>query len=114
MIAHKGVRVRNLQFLCETERGVVAGVGHRHDDVGFDRKFARQLASHVRPHFADIHAADDAVRPREINVFEHAEGWLLRWERVLGAQSVFIDDQDFARLDFPNELRVDQVEGACF
>lgn len=48
MVADKGVSVRNLQFLSETKRGIIAGVGHWHHDVGLDGKFSRQLASHFQ------------------------------------------------------------------
>src|SRR5438876_4210283 len=99
MIPDKGVLVGNFQFFGEPERGVIAGVGHRHDDVGFDREFSRQLATHFHSHLADIHAADNAVRPREVNVFEHAERWTLRLERPLRAYSVLVDDEYLARLD---------------
>ena len=77
------------EFLGKTERGVIAGVGHRHDDVGFDRELARQLAAHLGAHPGDVDVADDAVRPREIDVFEHAERRLLVAERPFGAQARF-------------------------
>ena len=34
------------------------------------------------------------------------------FERELGADAVFVDDDDFARLDLADELRVDEVERA--
>ena len=98
----------------ETERGVIAGVRHGNHDVGFDRKFSRQLAAHLGADLADVYAADDAVGPRKIDVFEHAEGRLLIRERPFRAQTVLIDDQDFAGLDLANELRVNQIQRARF
>ena len=35
-------------------------------------------------------------------------------ERPLRANAVFVDDDDFARLDFANELGVDEIERARF
>ena len=83
VIAHEGVLVGNVQLVREAERGVVSGVGHRHDDVGFDRKSSRQFASHFGAHLGDVDAADDAVGPREINVLEHAKGRLLLAETAI-------------------------------
>ena len=96
----------NLHFFGETERCVVAGIRHRHNDVGFHRKLAGKFAAHFGADFADVHTADDAVRPREINVFEHAKGRLLRLKRKLRTHSVFVDDQNLTGLNFANELGV--------
>ena len=63
----------------------------RAHDVGFDRKFAGQFASHFGSHFGDIDAADDAVGPREIDVFEHAKRRLLIAKWPLRAQTVFVE-----------------------
>ena len=114
MIADKGVCVRNLQFLSKAKRGIISGVGHRHDNVCIDRKPAREFASHLHAHFSDVHAADHAVRTREINIFKHAERGLFLREWPLRAQSVFIDDQHFAWLNFTNEFRVNEIKGAGF
>ena len=64
--------------------------------------------------FADIDAADDAVRPREIDILEHAKRRLLIRERPLRAQAVFVDDEHFAGLDLANELGVNEIERARF
>ena len=112
VIADEGVLVGNVELVRESERGIVARVGHRHDEVGFDRKFSRQLAAHLGPHFGDVDAADDAVGPREIDVFEHAKGRLLFLEGPFRAKAVLADDEDFARLDFADEFRVNEIEGA--
>ena len=53
-----------------------------------------------------------AVRPREIDVFEHAERWPRIRERPLGAQTVLVNDDNFAGLNFANELRMDQIKSA--
>src|SRR4030095_4123843 len=57
-------------------------------------------------------ATDHTVRAREINVFEHAKCWPLVRERPFGAQSVFIDNQHFAGLNFADDLRVNQIKSA--
>ena len=114
MIADERVLVRNSQFLGETERRVIPRVRHRHHDVCFNRKLARQLATHFGPNFANGDAADLAVRPREVNVLEHAEGRLLRLERKFRTHSVLVDNEHFTRLDIANKFGVNQIEGAGF
>ncbi len=49
-----------------------AGVGNRHDQVGVDRRLARQAASHLLP--AGLHPAakDPAVGPGEVHMLEDA------------------------------------------
>src|SRR4029077_19962604 len=69
VIADESVRIGNIQFLGKTERRIISGVRHRHDDVCIDRKFSCQFASHFHAHLADVNAADHTVRAREIDVF---------------------------------------------
>ena len=116
MVADEGRVVGDARFLAEAERGVVAGVGHGDDEVGLDGVEAGQFAAHVRAHRADVDALERAVGPREIDVLEDAEAELvLRHEGLDRAQAVFVDDDDFARLDVADELRAgDDVEGAAF
>src|SRR5947207_220402 len=96
----------NLHFLGEAERRVVSGIRHRNNDVGLHWKLPGKFAPHFGADFADIHATDDAVRPREVNVLKHAEGGLLRLKRKFRTHSVLVDNQNLTRLDFANELSV--------
>src|SRR5206468_9756586 len=63
-------------------------------------------------HLTDVNPADHTVRAREIDIFEHAERWPRIRERPFGAQSVFINDQYFAGLNFADELGVNQIKSA--
>jgi shikimate dehydrogenase len=116
VVADKGMVVGNLRFLAEAERGVVAGIGHGNDKIRLDRMKPGEFTAHVGPHRANVGAFEGAVGPREINVLENAEAeMLLADERLDGAKSLFVDDDDFARLDVADELRAgDDVEGARF
>jgi hypothetical protein len=86
------MRVRNLEFLRESERCVVPGIRYRHDNIGFNWKSACQFASHFGADFADGHATEFTVRSGEIDILKHAERRLLRLEWKFRAHSVFIDD----------------------
>ena len=103
---------RNVQFLCKTKGSVISGIRHRHDNIGLNRKSARQFASHFGPDFADVHATEFAVRSREVDVLKHAECRLLRLVREFRTDSALIDDQNLARFDVANEFRMNQIECA--
>ena len=45
-------------FLGEAERRRAAGVGHRHDEVGLDRRLAGELAAHRLAAQVDVLAED--------------------------------------------------------
>src|ERR1051325_11278027 len=102
------------EFFGKTERSVVARVRNRHNDIGFNGKLARELATHFGPDFADRDAANFTVRSRKINILEHAEGRPLRLKWKFRTNSVFVDDQNFAGLNVSNELGMNQVERAGF
>ena len=73
--------------------------------------FARELAAHFLADFVDVVAVDDAVGPREIDVFKNAERALLvRGKRLDAGQPFFVDDDDFARLHVADEFGVNQIE----
>ncbi len=76
--------------------------------------FLRQFASHFGADLGDVDAAHDAVRPRKINVLEHAKGLVFGREWPFGPDSVFANDDDFARFHLANEFRVDEIERARF
>ena len=47
-------------------------IGHRHDDIGIDRGFARQLAADALARLVDALAFEHAVGPGEIDVLKIA------------------------------------------
>ena len=73
--------------------------------------FARELAAHFLANFINAAAANHAVRPREIDVFKNAKRPALVFGKRLKAdQTLFVDDDDFARLDIPDELGLNLVK----
>ena len=115
MVADERHLVRNAGFLGVTHRGTNAAVGHRNDEVGFDVVLARELATHFLPHVVNAVSVDDAVGTREINVFKNAERALLMLRPGLNAgDTFFVDDDDFARLNIADELRVNQIQRGRF
>ncbi len=63
---------RHAGFLRESHGGADAGIGHRHDDVGRHRLFAREDAPQIGPDLVDAASEDVTVRPREVDMFENA------------------------------------------
>src|ERR1700684_2048146 len=86
--------------------------GARHDDVGFGRRFPRQLRSHRLAGIVDGSAADDRVRPGEIDIFEDAGPRRQPWQGEEALHALAVDDHDFAVLDVADVFRPDDVEGA--
>src|SRR5213075_1112607 len=110
VVSDKRMRKGNIEFFRESERSVISGIGYRHDNIGLNRKSARQFAAHFGADFADVHATEFAVRSREVDVLKHAECRLLRLVREFRTDSTVIDDQNLARFDVANEFRVNQIE----
>ena len=101
---------RDLRFLAEAERGGNAGIRDGNDEVGLDRRLARQLRADVLAHLIDRRAFDDAVGPREIDMFEDAGRGLGRCERPEAAHACSVDDDQLARLDVAQIAGADHVE----
>ena len=98
--------------LREADRRRHAGIRHRHDHVGLRRRLARELGAHGLAHVVDVAAADDRIRPREIDVFEDAGPRRHRRERLVRLRAVLVEDHDLAVLDVAHVLRADDVERA--
>ncbi len=75
-------------------------------------RFARQLRAHGLAHVVDVAAADDGIRPREIDVFEDAGPRRHRRERLVRLRAVLVEDHHLAVLDVAHVLRADDVERA--
>src|SRR5437588_11022132 len=73
---------RHAGMLAVTERGGHAGIRHRHHDVDFDMAFTRELRAEGFSDVVDRAAADDGVRPREVDIFEDTGPRRLRRERL--------------------------------
>src|ERR1019366_3863331 len=81
------------------------------DEVGLDVVFAGELGAHFLADFIDSVAIDDAVGPREIDVFKNAErAFMVVGKSGDAGESVFVDDDNFAGRHIADELRVDQIK----
>src|SRR5439155_25612049 len=95
--------------------GAIAAVWHRHDHIRLKWILTRELASHLDAHFVNVAIINRAVRAREIDIFENAKSPALMLRKCLDAsQPIFVDDDDFARLDIADELRMNQIKRAGF
>ena len=112
VVADKGGVIRNPELFGEAERGVDARVGYRDHDIGLDRVESCQFPAHIDASLADGHAAQAAVRAREIDVLKDTKGLSAFGKGKLRADPLVIDHNDLARLDIANEGGTDQVEGA--
>ena len=72
VIADQAEAKRNAAFGGIADGGRDAGIGHRDDDIGLDRRFPRQLPSQSLT--ARLHRTSEhhAVGPREVDVLENA------------------------------------------
>ena len=101
------------QRLRVAERRRHAGIGHRHDDVGLRRRFARQSRAHRLARVVDRAAVDDGIRARRnrrirrCRAARAAAGTACR----LVTPSL-VDHDDLAVLDVAHEVGADDVERA--
>ena len=109
--------VRHAGKLAVAEGGRHAGIGHRHHDIDLGVTLAGQLRAERLADFVDRTAADDRIRPREIDVFEDAGPWRYRRKGFVdfgldGLDSM--EHDDFAGFDVTDIFRADDVERAGF
>src|SRR6186997_2618949 len=87
-----------------------ARVRDRDDDIGVGRSLARQLPAHLFPDFVDRAAADDRVRPGEVDIFEDTEPRRVFGNETVALDSLARDHHHFAILDLAQEFGADDVE----
>src|SRR5215472_3680586 len=114
VIANQAHAERDFRFERVAHSGGNAGVGHGHDDVGFDGMFAGEQAAKHFAALVDGPAKNNAVGPREVDVFENALLMRLFGREVDGLDAAFGDAQHFAGRDFADVLRVEQIKRASF
>src|ERR1700686_4273146 len=105
---------RHAGMLAVADRGGHAGIRHRHHDVDRDVAFARELGAERLADVVDRAAADDGIRPREVDVFEDAGPRRFRRKRLVALGAALVEHDDFAGLDVPDIFRADDVERAGF
>src|SRR5881394_2345208 len=98
---------RHAGMLAVAERGRYAGIRHRHHYVDVNMALARQLRAEGLAHFVDRAAADDGIRPREIDVFEDAGPRRLWRERLVAVRALLVEHDDLAGLDVADIFRAD-------
>src|SRR5579859_6924506 len=87
-------------------------MGHGNDQIRIYARFACQLPSQLFA--AGLHrpAEDDAIGPREVDVFEDATR-LRRGRGVKTRTDAFgTDDDEFSRLHVAQVIGADEIEGA--
>src|SRR6202140_4586695 len=105
---------RHAGMLAVADRGGHAGIRHRHHDVDLDMAFARQLRAERFSDFIHRSAADDGIRPREVDVFEDAGPRRFWRKRLVALRAVLVEHDDLAGLDVADVFRADDVERAGF
>ena len=75
-------------LLAEADGRGHARIRDGHDDVGSGRSLARELHAHLLADVVDGAAADDAVGPREVDVFEDAGPRRALRERAVAFEAV--------------------------
>src|SRR5258708_15826671 len=71
MVADDAKLERHPGMLAVADSGGHAGIRHRHHDVDLDMAFARELRAERLANLIHRPAADDGIRPREVDVFEN-------------------------------------------
>src|SRR5262245_44763570 len=99
VIADDAELERHAGMLAVAKRRRHAGIRHGHHDVNVDMALARELRAKSLADLVDRAAANDGVRPREIDVFEDAGPRRLRWERLVAVSAVLVEHDDLAGLD---------------
>src|SRR6185503_20058813 len=89
-----------------------AGIGNRHDDVGFDRLLDGEQAAKIGSHLVDALPEYLAIRPREVDVLEDAVREPRGRKRPNRPGTVWVDDDDLARLDVTHVRSVDEIQRA--
>src|SRR5258707_1076761 len=105
---------RNAGLQRVADRRRHSRVRNRHDNIRIRGMFFGQRAAQRFPALVDGAAKDDAIRPREIDVFENALLERVFGRKVNGLDARARDAHHFAGLDFAHVLRVDQIELARF
>ena len=112
MVADDAEFERHAGMLAVADRGGHAGIRHRHHDVDLDMAFARELRAEGLADVIDRAAADDGIRPREVDVFEDAGPRRLRRKRLVALRAVLVEHDDLAGLDVADIFGADHVERA--
>src|SRR5262249_18373602 len=99
VVADDAEFVRHARILAVAERGGYGRIRYRHHDVDIDVAFACELLAKTLAHFVDRAAADDGVRPREVDVFEDAGPRRLWREWLVAVGAALVEYDDLAGLD---------------
>ena len=112
VVADDAELVGDTRLLGISYGGGNSRVRDRYDDIGCGGSFTGQLRAAGLADVVDAAAADDRVRPGEVDIFEDARTRRHRLERLVRMSAFVVEDQDFAVLDVAHMLRADDVERA--
>ena len=112
-VLNEAQAVGDARFLGVAHGGVQAGVGHADDDIGLHRMLLCQESAGPLAGLVDADALDFAVRPGEVDIFEHADFSLVPAVGGDGLHLAVLDDDDFAGAHVPHQGRADGVQRAA-
>ena len=103
----------HIGLFCVTNGRGYTGIGNRDNDIGVQVTFPSQLCADLLSDVINVTAFQHAVGPGEVYVFKNTEFLRALVEGLDAMQAFFVDDDDFTRFYIANELRSDDIQGAC-
>ena len=91
-----------------------ARIGNRNDKVGVDVAFTGKFRTDFLSYLIDVASFHHAVGSGEIDVLKNTEFLFLLGKGFDTADSVIVDDDDFAGINITNIFRSDDIQGAGF
>ena len=91
-----------------------AAVGHRDDEIGRRRRFARQFSADALARLIHGRSFDEAVRPGEVDVLEDAEPLRRPRKGADAGHAGAVEHHHLAGFDIAQEVGADDVEGTGF
>ena len=95
---------RNAQLLPKTDGGWVSRIGHTHHKIRLHRRLFGQLPPHPLAHLMDNLPLKFGVGAGKVDILEDAQRLFFGGRTHDGSDPVFIEANDFARLDFAHKL----------
>ena len=93
--------------------GIQTGIRHADDHIRLNRMVKREEAARPDARLVDAAAVNDGIGTREINELEDAHAVMARAGHLIGMNPLFVDDDDFARLNIAHERRADGIQRAA-
>ena len=113
MIANQSHAERNFRLHRIAHRGGHSRIRHRHDQIRVHGMFAGQLPAQRFATVVHASSKNRAVRARKIHMLKNAELVRLFRRKMDGFKPRFRNAQHLTWFNFPDILRIQQVERAC-